>query len=457
MSGLITPPKPRSREEAYISWRDYAKRFRHDIFLAQPRRLYRAWMAEMRLPFFRSFMVNDPEVIKTVLKTRPDDFPKSELINASLRNLLGHSVFVTNGDLWKFQRRIIDPAFERGKLRDNFEPIQKVAEAAVERIKSYDLDKPIEFEKEASLIAADIILRTLFSIPITDRIASETYAAFREYQRTQPILNLTSVLRLPKLTPYLQSRANKRAAAQVRQHLEQLVGARQALIEAGKAPDDLATKIMTLADPVTKRRFSPAEMVDQVAIFFLAGHETSASALAWALYLLSLDQAAQAHVRKEAQAIEKLSFSKFSKLSFTRDVFRETLRLYAPVPMMVREATKAEEFRDRPVPKGSQMVLSSFYLGRHERIWDNPHEFDPDRWSWTENKESERAAYMPFSAGPRVCPGAGFAMMEAVILLYYLIKSFEFEKPANTPVPVAHLTLRAKDGIYLNLRNRDGS
>ncbi|MEM7243405.1 MAG: cytochrome P450 [Pseudomonadota bacterium] len=449
------PPKPRARDEHKLSWREYARRFRHDIFLAQPKRLYHAWMAEMRLPFFKSFLVNDPELVREVLNKRPDDFPKSELINASLRNLLGHSVFVTNGDLWKFQRRIIDPAFEGGKVRDNFEPIRDVAQEAVERIKSYDLDQPVEFEREASLIAADIIFRTLFSIPITDRVAAETYEAFRDYQRTQPILNLTSVLRLPKLTPFLQSRANKRAAKKVRAHLERLVADRAKLIAAGKAPDDLATKIMQLPDPETGRCFSPSEMVDQVAIFFLAGHETSASALAWALYLLANDDTAQARVRSEAVALKNFNFAALSKLAFTRDVFRETLRLYAPVPMMVREATKRETFRNRTVPKGSQIVLSSFYLGRHERVWDNPDQFDPDRWQNAKTKQAQRDGYMPFSAGARVCPGAGFAMIEGVVLLKTLIEAFEIIPTDKQPLPVAHLTLRAEEGIYVRLKTRD--
>ena len=449
----LIPPKPRARDEHQLSWREYVRRFRKDIFLAQPKRLYRAWMAEMRLPFFRSFLVNDPEIIKTVLKMRADDFPKSELINASLRNLLGHSVFVTNGDLWKFQRRIIDPAFEGGKLRDNFAPICAVAKEAVLRLKSYDLSQPIEFEKEASLIAADIIFRTLFSIPISDKIASETYEAFRDYQRTQPILNITSVLRLPRLTPMLQSRANKRAARRVRAHLEKLVADRAAQMANGTAPNDLATKIMQLKDPETGKSFTPAEMVDQVAIFFLAGHETSASALAWSLYLLSLDKNAQVKLRKEAQTIEKMKFSDLSKLGFTRDVFRETLRLYAPVPMMVRETTKPERFRDRSVPKGAQIILSSFYMGRHERIWENEHAFDPNRWQKATEKAAERDAYMPFSAGPRVCPGAGFAMIEGVVLLKYLVENFQFDPSGDPPVPVAHLTLRAENGIYLKLRN----
>ena len=197
-------------------------------------------------------------------------------------------------------------------------------------------------------------------------------------------------------------------------------------------------------------------MVDQVAIFFLAGHETSASALAWALYLLAMSPDSQDRVAAEAVTLPPApDFSALSRLKFTRDVFRETLRLYPPVPMMVRENAKAEQLRDRAVAPGAQIVLSPWHLHRHERLWQNPDGFDPDRWSREETKACARDAYMPFSAGPRVCTGAGFAMVEGTLLLAQLIRAYRFEVvPNDTPVPVAHLTVRAKDGIRLRLSRR---
>src|SRR5690606_18021053 len=143
------------------------------------------------------------------------------------------------------------------------------------------------------------------------------------------------------------------------------------------------------------------EMVDQVAIFFLAGHETSASALAWTLYLLATHPEAQAEVAREARAfMADPGFAALSKLRFTRDVFREALRLYPPVPMMVRQTTQPERFRDREVAPGAQVVLSPWHLHRHERIWPDPDAFDPGRWARPETKACQRDGYMPFSAGP---------------------------------------------------------
>ena len=129
----MKPPKPIPRPDKVSLWR-YLKLFRKDLLSAQPQRLYRAWMAEFRTPFFRSYMINQPELVGTVLKKRPDDFPKSGRISEGLRPLLGDSVFLTNGETWKRQRRIIDPAFEGGRLKDTFPAMLQAAEACVARL-----------------------------------------------------------------------------------------------------------------------------------------------------------------------------------------------------------------------------------------------------------------------------------------------------------------------------------
>ena len=222
-------------------------------------------------------------------------------------------------------------------------------------------------------------------------------------------------------------------------------------IEAGTAPEDLATKIMTTADPETGHMFDREEMIDQVAIFFLAGHETSASALAWGIYLLAYDQDVQARVAKEVQTT-KTDFKSLNTMKLTRNVFHETLRLYAPVPMLVREATKPATFRERDVKPGDLCILSAWHSGRHERIWENSHEFLPDRW---DNLPSHcRDAYFPFSGGSRICIGAGFALIEGLLGLSTLARHFEFTLGDEEPVPVAHLTTRSKAGISLRITKR---
>ncbi|MDJ0994087.1 MAG: cytochrome P450 [Dinoroseobacter sp.] len=449
-------PKPPSRPDKVPFW-EYLRLFRSDILSAQPAKLYRAWMAEYRTPFFRSYLVNDPRLIREVLQDAPQDFPKSDRVGEGLRPLLGESVFVTNGPIWERQRRIIDPAFEGGRLHDSFPAMQQAAAQAVLRLSACAAADAVEIEEQASHAAADVIFRTLFSIPIEDEVATEVFRAFQAYQRSQPILNLAAFVPLPRWVPRPHRRATTQAAGQIRALLQRLCEARAAEIAAGTAPDDLATKIMTTRDPETGEKFSPSEMVDQVAIFFLAGHETSASALGWALWLLAAHPDIQDRVAAEVAQVDPLtmSFAELSKLPLTRNVFREALRLYPPVPMMVRQTARSRIWRGRRIPKAAQVVLSPWHLHRHERFWDSPDSFDPDRWSDPETRESQRTAYLPFSAGPRVCVGAGFAMAEGVLLLAALICNFRFwPLEGQSPIPQAHLTVRAARGIWLKINNR---
>ena len=442
----MIPPKPAARDGRVSLWR-YWQMFRKDILSAQPDRLYRAKMAELKTPFFRSFLINEPDLIKTVLNERPSDFPKSARITSGLAPLLGRSVFVTNGEDWARQRRIIDPAFEGGRIASTFPAMAEAAEAAAGRIKPGRLD----VESWASHATADIIFRTLFSLPIEDDLAQETYRAFQIFQREQPVGTLAA------LVPWLPVR-HRRPARDAARRLRDLIGAlvdqRQSLIATGEAPDDLASKIMTTSDPETGETFAREEMVDQVAIFFLAGHETSAALLGWALWLLAAAPEWGGRVAAEGDVFwQAPAFAQLSKMPVTRSVIRETLRLYPPVPMFVREAKRPETFRKRAVPAKSQIVISPWHLHRNDRYWRDPDVFDPSRWNTDAGRQASRAAYLPFSSGARVCPGAGFAMAEAAILLTAAMTRFDVS-PLEPPVPVAHLTVRSKDGIALEVTPR---
>ncbi len=452
----MRPPMPDHRPDSVPFWR-HVRMFRRDILSTQPARLYRAKMAEVKLPFLHSVMVNTPDLVRLVLQDRPADFPKSERVREGLRLLLGDSVFVTNGETWARQRRMIDPAFEGGRLRDTFPAMWAAAEAAAARLEP----GVQEVEEAMSHAAADVIFRTLFSIPIEDATATEVYRSFRAHQRSSPILNLAALIPLPGWAPRYFPRQTRETARHIRNLITELTAARMAAIRAGTAPDDLATKIMTTRDPVTGSTFTTAEMVDQVAIFFLAGHETSASALAWTLYLVAGHPEWQAQLRTEAQALRPHlggsapDFGILRQFPLIRDTFREALRLYPPVPMLVREATRRETFRGRRLGPGTQVIVSPWHMGRNERIWDAPHEFRPERWQQAQTRACAREAFIPFSAGPRVCTGAGFAMAEAVLILARILCEWELGTVAGrVPVPVAHMTVRAQEGIWLALQDR---
>ena len=433
-------------------------RARRNLFSALPAKLYRALLTEVRTPWYNSYMPNQPDLVRRVLVEQPDDFPKSEVVRRTIGDLLGQSVFVTNGEKWKRQRRIIDPSFEGGKLRQTFAPMLQAARDMEARLARRADGTPVEIEFETSHAAADVIFRTLFSQPISTRAATEVFHAFRRYQMAAPMLSPADLMRFPDWFPRLGPRRWRkgRAARRIRRLLMDFVEERRRQINAGTAPQDLATAIMTTRDPVTGDVFDEPEMADQMAIFFLAGHETSASALAWALWCVANCPDVQDRLHAEAAAVFSTDpdLSDMRRLPFTRDVFRETLRLYPPVPMMIREATCPVTMRDKDIAPGSPVILSPWHLGRHERIWDRPHVFDPDRWSAPETRKCARDAWIPFSTGPRVCTGAGFAMQEGVLLLGILAARFRFTPGEQMPEPMAHLTVRSRNGIWLRIEPR---
>ncbi|MBW7922600.1 MAG: cytochrome P450 [Rubellimicrobium sp.] len=452
------PPRPAPRP-AHVSLVDWLRYFRRDILSAQPERLYRARMAEFRTPFFRSFLCNDPDLVDLVLSGRPEDFPKSTRLFEGLAPLLGHSIFLTNGEEWRRQRRIVDPAFESGRLREIFPAMWDATRAAVDRLAAVADGRPFDAEPHTGHFALDVIFRALFSIPVEDATAQDIFTAFREHQRSRPLVNAGSLMGLPRWAPRLHGRRTRATAARIRKAIRTLVDQRVAQIAAGTAPDDLATRLMTTPDPVTGTLFSPEDMVDQVGIFVLAGHETSASALAWGLWLCARFPDWQDRVADEARAVidpETIYFSNVSKLKLTRATFNETMRLYPPVPMLLREAAKDERFRGREVPAGSQVVISQWHLHRHERMWPDPHGFYPERWLSDEGRAPARHAFYPFSAGLRVCPGSAFAMTEGVLALAMILRHYRVETvPGHDPVPVAQLTVRGRDGIRLRLTPRE--
>ena len=452
------PPVPPERPPGLSFLRTWM-RARRNIFSALPGKLYRALLTEVKTPWYTSYMPNQPDLVRRVLVEEQDNFPKSDVVRRTIGDLLGQSVFVTNGEKWKRQRRIIDPSFEGGRLRETFEPMLLAARDMETRLSAQADNKPVEIEFETSHAAADVIFRTLFSQPISTEAATEVFEAFRSYQLSAPMLSPADLMRIPDWFPRLgpNRRRKRRAARRIRALLKDFVEQRRLEIDAGTAPDDLATGIMTTSDPVTGDVFDEAEMADQMAIFFLAGHETSASALAWALWCVANRPDVQERLYREAAPVFAGSptLSDLRLLPFTKDVFRETLRLYPPVPMMIREATCPVKMRDKDIAAGSPVIVSPWHLGRHERIWERPHVFDPDRWGTDETRKCAREAWIPFSTGPRVCTGAGFAMQEGVLLLGLLMARFRFTPDdERVPEPMAHLTVRSRNGIWLKIEPR---
>jgi cytochrome P450 len=405
------------------------------------------------------YFLTQPDMINRILSSDVDRYPKSDLMGTILFQILGNGIFVSNGETWKRQRRMMNPAFEFARISEVFPLMMAAANAMKERLDAVADGREVAIDFEMTHVTADIIFRTIFSEPLPREEAATIFDAFNHYQELAFIHGVWNMAGLPQALSIPRLRAI-RHARNIRGPLARMVRKRFELLETNpeNPPQDILSSLIAARD-TDGSRFSEKELVDQIAVMFLAGHETSASALSWALYLIARD----ADVQERMHAETELAFGQeggfaprhFKFLKLTRDVFRETLRLYPPVSFVPRDITVPETMRDKKLRKGSAIFISLWLLHRHREIWKNPDTFDPDRFSREDEKETIRAAYMPFSQGPRVCLGASFALQEAAIILSMIARHYEISPvEGHVPRPVARLTLRSENGIRLSLRKR---
>ena len=419
---------------------------------AFPERYYGLWLSAVRLPRSRALVANDPALIRRVLVERAGDYPKSAMMERLLSPLLGDSMFVSNGALWRKQRRMFDPSLSLNRLDAHHGAMVEAIGEALDHAARGD-GTAQDADETTTRIAADIIFRTLVSLPLGDARVTELNEAFLAYQRLVPGLLLAEVARLPYwLLPWRNARA-RRAAKRVRTLLEPVIDARVEAMERGEdVPDDLLTGLIRARDPETGDAFSRRELVDEAAFLFLAGHETSASALSWALYLLAIHPEAQDRARAEVMAVADgvPSVGDLRRCKFARAVFRETLRLYPPVAFYPRDAAADDTMRGCPVRAGDTVMIAPWLVHRHRRIWRDPDLFDPERFLGKGERQAVRDAYIPFNAGPRVCGGASFATQEGVLALAMVLRRFAIEPvPERPPEAAIYLTLRSSTGTWL--------
>jgi cytochrome P450 len=420
---------------------------------------YNMKMGHIRMPGVNAYIVNEPSLVRRILVEQWERFPKHHLLDRMLKPLLGDSIFTSNGELWKRQRRMIDPAFEQTRLQIVFPLMYAAIEGLLHRLDKHTDGDILDVDIEMTHVTADIIFRTVFSEPMEGEDAHRVFNEFIRFQQSAVRVTVVLSYQLPEwLTPW-RTRWN-RSGQRIRELLENFIRPRYEAAQRGEVlpQQDILAALLAAEDPETGARFSIQELVDQVAIIFLAGHETSASALTWALYLIASCPDIQERMHQEVRTLleERVpEFPDIKKFRLAWNVFRETLRLYPPVGFFVREVMEQQCMRDKIMQKGSVVMVSPWLIQRHRTHWDTPDDFDPDRHDRPETRESLRCAYLPFGLGPRVCMGAAFAMQEAVMVLALLIRRYRFEAlPDHVPKPVGRVTIRAENGVKLRISRR---
>lgn len=447
-NSLFRPVAPVPPAEA-PGWRALIRGLRRADFSHFPAEAYRKRVFAAPLRGRELLMPRAPQQVREVLVTEHDNYPKSQVMRRLLAPLIGNSMFITNGETWKRQRRMIDPAFELSHLKEFMPLMQGAVDDMIARMGQ---GGEMDIDQETMRVAADILCRCVFSEQVRPGMVDELADTFRDYQALVPAFLMLEGMNLPRWVLPIRLLRARRAGNRIRAQMRTLIRQR---LESGARPLDLLTKLIDAEDKETGHRFTETELVDEVVFFFLAGHETSASALSWSLYLLANDR--QAQDRARAEVLEHLGtgpadFSGLRKLRFTRDVFREALRLYPPVTAYVRDAVGTAKLAKRDIAPGDLVSVTPWFVHRSPRNWSHPDLFDPDRFQTDAGKLSMRESYVPFNTGPRVCSGAAFATQESLLVLSSILGRFRLHPiTGKEPQPAAWLTQRSRNGTWLRL------
>ena len=397
----------------------------------------------------RWHMVMDPDAIRRILKDRLEDYPKSDVTKMILRPAIGESLFIAEGAHWHWQRRAAAPAFSVRTVQALAPVMTAAAERAAGRMAA-------KHGQVANLL--DEMVATTFEVisDVTfsggeafDRAA--VHGAINAYIASTARLSLLDIAGAPAWVPRPGRLVSGPAMRSMKRMADQAIAERRARGHAGVP--DLLDLLLDGEDPETRRRMTTAELRDNLLTFIVAGHETTALTLAWALYLCAFDQGVQDRARAEAQAVlgaRAATAADLPALAYTRQVIDEALRLYPPAAFLSRTARGPDTLCGREVRPGDTVMLPVYALHRHHLLWPDPHRFDPDRFA--DPKAIDRFAYLPFGGGPRICIGASFALQEAVIVLATLLARFRFSPVAGRdPKPVLILTLRPEGGVWLEV------
>lgn len=403
-------------------------------------------------------LINDPEIARDVLTDPLEIFPKNDLMVGALEPLVGDSIFVSSGATWRRQRAMIDPAFSQMRIDKAFASMN-AAVADYERVLDRRAADGTVFSLDLAMseLTADVICRTIFSSSLASQTARDVFESFAEFERSVASVSLRQLI-FGKPWADVKQPANVLAACQrIRRHIGDLLDPR--LAEDAAGADDIAAAVIAARDPETGKTFTREELIDQMGVFFLAGHETTASVLTWVFYILAVRPELVDRLRAEVDAVVgagPVELRHVKQLAFVRNVFREGLRLYPPITFIPRVAAEKTRIGQFTVKKGAMIMVSPWTAHRNEAQWRRAEYFDPDRFDKAARGDADVGVLMSFGLGPRVCVGAAFATIESGLILARLVRRYRFEvlDPGRVR-PVARLTTRPAEEIRCRVTRID--
>jgi unspecific monooxygenase len=426
---LVPPTPPLAPEDQTALGRMRA--MRTNAISTWGKRAYEEEVIHSRFLGRSTFILNTPDAIKHVLVDNYENYSRTAATFRVLRPVLGQGVLIAEGRAWKHQRRTLAPAFTPRAVTTLVPHMVAVIEETIAALKDKS-ESPVALFQIMQHMTLEIAGRTMFSFGMARHGATlrDFILEYGDKLARPHLLDLLLPLSWPTPQDFARARFRKRWTA----FIARLMAERRAAgKKEGAPPRDLFDLMGEARDPETGAAFSEAQLGDEVATMILAGHETTATALFWALYLLALDPDTQDEVAREARGVAANDAADLEALKFTRAVIDETMRLYPPAFLIARAATGPDEVAGLPVRKGDFMLIAPWLLHRHEKLWQQPSAFMPQRFM-PGTAPPDRFAYLPFGAGPRVCIGSHFASVEATLALARLIGAFRLELKDRTPV-----------------------
>jgi len=398
-----------------------------------------------------TFLVNDPAAIRYLMVENAKNYAMQPLRQRLLRPVLRDGLLTAEGELWRRSRRSMAPIFTPRNI-EGFAPAMRERSVHFAR-QLGEAEGEQDIAAAMTLLTYDILQATLFTGDIAGEPAEFAEAVAR-FLKTMGHVDPFDILDVPAFVPRLTRVLGRRSERYFRTLIaETIARRRQAMArDAGTAPRDLLTLLLE-ADAL-----SPSEVEDNVITFIGAGHETTARALGWALYLLSQAPAERGKVEAELDAMldtldDPIEWPQ--KLIHTRAAFEEAMRLYPPAPSLNRTAVAADQFGTLKIPAGATLLILPWVLHRHEQLWHEPGRFVPARFLPENRAQIDRYQYLPFGVGPRTCIGQSFAMQEGVIALAALMRHLRFDYVgARAPMPVQKITVQPDIALMMRVTKR---
>lgn len=404
-------------------------------------------IVRLRMPLVRAYLVAHPDDIKHVVQDNHDNYTKENIDYRLLRRGLGNGLLTSDGSYWTRQRRLIQPIFVRERIVQAGAIVTQEAQRLACQWERCGRDRePFDVAAEMTRVTLAIVARALFSVDITQyaRLIGEALTTMNESMAQAGLSALFAFI------PSRSNRRTRRASRTLDSVIWKIIAARRA---SADWPDDLLSLLLSARDQQSGKPLSDLQVRDEIATFLLAGHETTANALAWTWYLLGQNPDAEARLQAEVAAVlngRPPQVEDVPRLKYAMMVIEESMRLYPPAWAFSRSNIEEDELAGYRIKRGSLLYISQYVTHRHPDFWPDPERFDPERFTPQRSAARPKYTYFPFGGGPRACIGSQFALTEAVIILCTIAQRWRLRLVPDHPVQMYPLiTLRPRYGIQV--------